>query len=66
MERFRHRSPLADTLERFLEKQPGVGVFSDLMILWEQLGERDVAPDVYVVKGLRAPDAVNRSFDPVA
>ena len=60
-------NPLADTLERFLEKQPGVGVFSDLMILWEKMGGRDVAPDVYVVKGMtRDPDLVNRSFDPVA
>ncbi len=59
-------NPLADTLERFLERQPGVGVFSELMILWEQLGERDVAPDVYVVKGVRDRDAVDGSFDPVA
>ncbi len=59
-------NPLADTLERFLERQPGVGVFSDLMILWEQLGERDVAPDVYVVKGVRDRECIDRSFDPVA
>ncbi len=59
-------NPLADTLERFLERQPGVGVFSELMILWEQLGERDVAPDVYVVKGVRDRDAIDGSFDPVA
>jgi len=59
-------NPLADTLERFLERQPGVGVFSDLMILWGQLGERDVAPDVFVVKSLRDRDAIDLSFDPVA
>ncbi len=41
-------------------------MFSELMILWEQLGERDVAPNVYVVKGVRDPDAINGSFDPVA
>ena len=62
----RELNPLADTLERFLERQPGVGVFSELMILWEQLGARDVAPDVYVVKGVRDRDAIDRSFDPVA
>ncbi len=59
-------NPLADTLERFLERRPGVGVFSDLMILWQQLGERDVSPDVYVVKGVRDRDAIDGSFDPVA
>ena len=32
-----------------------------------EMGGRDVAPDVYVVKGMtRDPDLVNRSFDPVA
>ncbi len=59
-------NPLADTLERFLERQANIGVFSDLMILWEQMGERDVAPDVYVVKGVRDRDVVDGSFDPVA
>jgi Uma2 family endonuclease len=59
-------NPLADTLERFLERQSGVGVFSDLLILWEQLGERNVSPDVYVVKGLRDREAIDRNFDPVA
>ncbi len=58
-------NPLADTLERFLERQPGVGVFSELMILWEQLGGRDVAPDIYVVKGVRDRNAIDGSFDPV-
>jgi Uma2 family endonuclease len=59
-------NPLADTLGRFLERQSGVGVFSDLMILWKQLGERDVSPDVYVVKGLRDREAIDLRFDPVA
>ncbi len=59
-------NPLADTLERFLERQADVGVFSDLVILWEQMGERDVAPDVYVVKGVRDRNAIDGSFDPVA
>jgi Uma2 family endonuclease len=59
-------NPLADTLERFLERRSGVGVFSDLLILWGQLGERDVSPDVYVVKGLRDREAIDRHFDPVA
>ncbi len=61
----RHLGPLADTLERFLERQDGVAVFCDMMILWKQLGERNVAPDVCVVKGVRDREAVDESFDPV-
>ncbi len=62
----RQLGPLADLLERFLERRPGVAVFSEMMILWEQLGERDVAPDVCVVQGVRDREAVDTSFDPVA
>lgn len=60
----RKLNPLADTLERFLERQEGVAVCSDLMILWGKMGERDVSPDVYVVKGVRDRDAIDRSYDP--
>ncbi len=58
--------PLADTLDRFLERQDGVAVLSDMMILWKQLGERNVSPDVCVVKGVRDREAIDESFDPVA
>ncbi len=61
----RQLGPLADTLERFLERQDGVVVLSDMLILWKQLGERDVVPDLFVVKGVRDRDAIDRSFDPV-
>ncbi len=30
-----------------------------------KMGERDVAPDVYVVKGVRDRDTIDSSFDPV-
>ncbi len=62
----RFLGPLADMLERFLERQDGVAVFSDLLIRWKQLGERDVSPDLYVVKGVRDREAIEDSFDPVA
>ncbi|MCP4657990.1 MAG: Uma2 family endonuclease, partial [bacterium] len=62
----RHLGPLADTLERFLERQDGVAVMSDMMILWKKMGERDVAPDVCVVKGVRDREAIDESFDPAA
>ncbi len=61
----RQLGPFADTLERFLERQEGVAVLSDMLILWKQLGERDVVPDLCVVKGVRDRDAIDRHFDPV-
>lgn len=60
----RKLNPLADTLERFLERQEDIAVCSDLMILWEKMGARDVAPDVCVFKGVRDRDAIDRSYDP--
>jgi Uma2 family endonuclease len=64
----RQLGPFADSLARCLERREGVAVFSDMLILWKQLGggARDVAPDVCVVKGVRDREAIDTSFDPVA
>ncbi len=62
----RQLHPLADMLERFLERWPDFAVFSDLMILWKHASGRDLGPDVFVVKGLADRDAIDGSFDPVA
>jgi Uma2 family endonuclease len=56
---------LADALNRFLERKDDVVVLSDVLILWKALGERNVAPDVAVVKGVRDREAIDESFDPV-
>ncbi len=40
-------------------------MLNDMMILWKQLGERDVAPDICVVKGVRDREAIDESCDPV-
>jgi colicin import membrane protein len=62
----RRLGQLADQLVRFYESRTSnLSVYSDLMILWKQVGERDVAPDVCLIKDVRDPGAINRSFDPV-
>ena len=60
----RKLNPLADTFERFLERQADLAVLSDLLILWEKMGERDVAPDLCVFRGVRDRGAIDRSYDP--
>ncbi len=42
-------------LRRWLEREPGVAVFSDLLFKWDRLGLKDSGPDVAVVRGLPAP-----------
>lgn len=54
---------LADVLQRWLEKIPGVGVFSDVLIRWGISGLPDQAPDVWVVRGLEDPTAIRGRLD---
>ena len=46
---------LVDRLRRWLERTPGVGVFSDLIFDWGLVGLRNPSPDVAVVEGLQSP-----------
>jgi Uma2 family endonuclease len=62
---------LGDRLERRLERQPGVAVFSDLIFQWDRLGLPDAAPDIAVVAGLEGTreeitNKVQGKFDVVA
>ncbi len=54
---------LADVLQRWLERFPGVGVFSDVLIRWGVSGLPDQAPDVWVVRGLEDPTAIRGRLD---
>lgn len=60
---FRTLYPLVDALRRFLERQGGLAVFSDVLILWGIPGLRQVSPDVSVIEGLADREAVDRSID---
>ncbi len=54
---------LADVLQRWLERFPGVGVFSDVLIRWGISGLPNQAPDVWVVRGLEDPTAIRGRLD---
>lgn len=55
--------PLFDALRRYLERQPHLAVFTDLLIRWGVAGLRHVSPDVSVVEGLSDREAVDGSLD---
>lgn len=54
---------LADVLRRWLERIPGVGVFSDVLVRWGIADLPNQAPDVAVVRGLADPAEVGGSLD---
>jgi len=56
-------SPLFDALRRYLERQPSLAVFSDLLIYWGIADLHQVSPDVSVVEGLADREAVRKSLD---
>lgn len=55
--------PLFDALRRYLERQPHLAVFTDLLIFWGIPGLRRVSPDVSVIEGLADREAVDGSLD---
>lgn len=58
--------PLVEILTHHFEgRETDFSVYSRLLILWEQFGERNVGPDIFVAKGVPNPRRVNDHFDPV-
>lgn len=61
---YRTLDPVDDILRRKLERtRPGVGVFSELMVYWEDPDLVNSCPDICVVFGLkRPPEEIEESF----